>query len=373
MRLALVRLGLLFTACAILLLGANPQQAVFESASRALAAGDYPAAERGFQEVLKAQPNHAGALGNLGIIYSRTNRTDQAIATYRRALKVSANDTPILLNLGILYLRQEAHQKALPLFERVLATDPAHPQARQLRAVCWLYTGQLAPAIRDLETMRTRSPHDQQLLFLLGFAYLKSNDAVTAKRIFDEMFAAAGPAQAEFLLGKACYEAALFDRAEESYLKVAKLDPNFPGLRLELGKLYISQRRTDDAIEELQSVLKANPANEDAHYYLGGLLVQEARYDEAIPHLQEARRLKPDSWSTLFYLGKAKLRMEKLAEAVTLLQKAAALNPDESSCWYQLGRALQASGREQEALRAFARVQNLKAGAAQEGSIVGIR
>ncbi len=358
--------------CGFLLFAADSAKDVFDRAAQALVAGDYPAAERGFQAVLRDEPRHVGALGNLGIIYSRTNRTAQAIAAYRRALRISPDDKAILLNLGLLYLKQESHKKALPLFERVVALDPQHPQARQLLAICRLYTGQLAPAIRDLETLRAAHPKDEQILFLLGFAYLKSSDADHAKSVFQEMFQVAGPARAEFMLGRACYEAALFERAEESYLEVLRLDPAFPGLHLELGKLYISQRRTDDAIRELNIVLRENANNEDANYYLGGLFVQEARYKEAIPYLERARKLKPDSWGTLFYLGKAKLRLDQPAEAATLLQRAVELNPDEASAYYHLGRALRACGRTAEAERAFNRLKDMKSDAL-EGQMVGIR
>ena len=348
-------------------------KAVFDRAVQSLVAGDYPAAERGFQAVLKEQPRHVGALGNLGIIYSRTGRAGQAIAVYRRALQISPDDQAILLNLGLAWLKQEAHQRALPLFERVAALDPKNLQARQLVAVCRLYTGQLAPAIRDFEALRAANPRDEQILFLLGFAYLKNQEADRAKAVFREMFAVAGPARTQFLLGRASYEAALFDRAEESYLEVLRLDPDFPGLHLELGKLYISQRRTDDAIRELELVLKRNPADEDAGYFLGALLIQESRYEEGVPYLDRAMKQKPDSWPILFYLGKAKIRLGKPAEAAALLQKAVELNPDEAAAYYQLGRALQACGRPADAARAFQRVRDLKAGALREDEIPGIR
>lgn len=358
--------------CGLLVWAAESAKVLFDQAVRALVAGDYPAAERGFQAVLRKQPRHLGALGNLGIIYSRTNRADQAIAVYQRVLRLSPDDKAILLNLGLVYLKQESHQRALPLFARVVAIDPQHRQARQLLAVCRLYTGQLAPAIRDLEALRTASPRDEQILFLLGFAYLKNHDPATAKTIFEQMFAIAGPARTQFLLGRACYEAALFERAEESFLEVLRLDPDFPGSHLELGKLYISQRRTGDAVRELNLALKVNPDNEEASYFLGGLLVQESRYAEAILYLERARKLRPDSWATFLYLGKAKLRLERPAEAVTLLQRAVELNPDEPSAFYLLGQALQACGRQVEAGRAFSRVRSLTTGA-PEGKIVGIR
>ena len=145
----------------------EPAQVTFDRAVEALSTGDYGAAEQGFQAVLRQQPNHVGAIGNLGILYARTNRIDRAIAEYQRALRLSPNDEPILLNLGIVDLKEEAHSRALPYFERVFAMDPRNRQARQLLDVCRLYTGEVLPAIRDLKLLTGENPHDEQLLFLL--------------------------------------------------------------------------------------------------------------------------------------------------------------------------------------------------------------
>ena len=109
------------------------------------------------------------------------------------------------------------------------------------------------------------------------------------------MFEAAGAERAQFLLGKANYEATLFPQAEESFLEVLRLNPKFPGVHLELGKVYISLRRNDDAIRELELGLKESTGDADASYFLGGLLVQNDRYAEAIPYLERARKAKPDS------------------------------------------------------------------------------
>ena len=65
-------------------------------------------------------------------------------------------------------------------------------------------------------------------------------------------------------------------QAEEAFLEVLRLNPKFPGVHLELGKVYISLRRTDDAIRELELALKENAGDADASYFLGGLLAQKA-------------------------------------------------------------------------------------------------
>lgn len=351
----------------------EPAQITFDHAVQALTAGDYGAAEQGFEAVLKQQPNHVGAIGNLGILYARTSRVDKAIAEYQRALRLSPNDEPILLNLGIVYLKEELHSRALPYFQRVLAVDPQNQQARQLQDVCRVYTGQVLPAIRDLKLLTQENPRDEQLLFLLGFAYLKGGDSKTAQTIFNQMFQAAGPARAQLLIGKASYDAAIFPQAEESFLEVLRLDPQFPGIHLELGKVYISERRTDDAIEQLREALSADPSNEEANYFLGSLLVRENQYEQGIAYLEEAKRLKPDAYGVYLYLGRAKLHLGQTAEAVGLLQKAVELNPDDASAQYTLGRALKSAGRDIAATRAFARARSLNADAQSEATIPGVR
>jgi len=364
--------------CTFVLYAAEPAEKIFDRAVKDLAAEDYRSAERGFQSVLREQPRNVAALSNLGVIYSRTGRADEAITVYRRALRFSPDDKALLLNLGLAYLRQDSHARALPLFARVVAIDPQHLQARQLLAVCRAYSGELALATADLEALRASSPRDENILFLLGFVYLKSHEPEKAKAIFEQMFEAAGPVRAEFLRGKASYEAAMFLPAEECFLQVLRLNPTFPGVHLELGKVYISLRRTEDAIRELKLALQENQGDPDASYFLGGLLVQEGRYAEGIPYLERAKTAKPDFWAPHFYLGKAKLRLEKPAEAVVMLQRAVKLSPDEASAYYLLGQALQACGRGPEARQALSRVRDLRAGALEnftldDGRVAGTR
>ena len=141
--------------CAFLVSAADSAKDIFDGAVKALAAGDTEGAERGFQSVLRQEPRNIAALSNLGVIYSRTSRSDQAIAAYKRALEASPDDKAILLNLGLVYLRQEDHAKALPLFSArggARSSAPAGaPIASQSAAPI---SGQLDPAIRDLEALR---------------------------------------------------------------------------------------------------------------------------------------------------------------------------------------------------------------------------
>src|ERR1017187_7500308 len=116
-------------AAAVTAAADQPSQ-LFERAVKELSAGNYAAAEKDLQQVLGASPNHLGALQNLGLVYSKTGRLNQAIAAYRHALELRPRDPTLLLDLGVAYLKQESFTDALPVFQRLMDSGPEVAAAR---------------------------------------------------------------------------------------------------------------------------------------------------------------------------------------------------------------------------------------------------
>src|SRR5215469_8017062 len=332
---------------------------LFTQASQALAAGDYVSAESGFYEVLKLEPRNLGALGNLGVVYSRTHRYSKAIDVYNRALKLSPRDSGLLLDLGLVYLKQNDYAHAQPLFRRLHQLNTDDRKSTNLLATALVFGGKPAEAIGLLEPAARKDP-DPAAVYLLGVAYYKAGQVEAGKQMFHEMLAnASTKTQASFLLGHAYYDSDRFDEAEGAYRDVLRADGKFPGIHRELGKVYVSLRRNDEARKELELALQQDPEDHSAAYFLGALLVQNGLYSDGVPYLERAFRSEPDSWAACFYLGKAKLKLQDRDAAITLLGEAAQLNPDEATIFYLLGTALRAKGREQEAQAAFHRVTEL--------------
>jgi predicted Zn-dependent protease len=337
--------------------GADALETTFSRAAAALSRGDLPAAEQGFDAVLKSQPNHVGAMGNLGVIYSRSGRTHQAIAIYRRALKVAPNDMALLVNLGLAYLKEENHSAAKQVFEPLVKRDPSNARLRELLATTQVYTGESDKALASLEQL----PRTPNTIYLMGLANLRAGNREKARELLDEAFPAAmSPAQAAFMKGKAYYDATLFDDAIREFRKARALDESLPGVRMELARALVSIRDNDAAEGELRGLLKAQPSDADACYLLGALLVQEGKETEAVRLLEIARAARPDGWGAYYYLGRAKLQIDDARSAAPLLKKAADMNPEESAVFYHLSRALKALGRDAEARKAAARVAELK-------------
>jgi tetratricopeptide (TPR) repeat protein len=341
--------------CLITLYAADSAEALFLRASAALQAQNYKDAESGFQAVLKLEPSNIGALGNLGVIYSRTHRYTQAIDSYQRALRIAPLDKAMLTNLGLTYVKQEEFTAAASIFEK-LARDQSNLQARELLASCRVSLGQFDLAFAVLKPLAEAEPDNPGVLYMLGIALTRLKRTDEAQTAFTRMMTAAKPAQANFLMGKASYETGNFEKAADFFNQAIAQDPSLIEAHRELGKTLTSLHNDSEAERELRSAGNDDP---EALYFLGALLSQ-TQPKEAAALLHRAHELMPDFWAPLYYLGRIAVEQHRPNDAVPVLERAAKLKPQESAIAYQLGKAYQAQGKPVEARAAFARVKQLK-------------
>ena len=347
----------------LLALAAVTTEQIFVSASQALQAGRLTEAEQGFLSVLQREPSNVGALGNLGVIYSRGDQPTKAISVYQRALKLAPAEPGLLLNLGLAHLKIDDFAQAKPLFAQLVRQPGSRQaQARELLAITQLQTGEIAAALAALTELAAAPSPSTAVLHFLALGHLKQGDKQAAAGVLDRLFALLPPARGHYLQGRVWYDAAVFDNALASYQKAAAIEPALPGLALETGKTQLSLRNAPAAEKSLRAAHAASPNNAEAAYFLGALLVQNGKPAEGAPLLKQVRSQRPDLWGTSYYLGKASLALGRAAEAIPLLQEALRHSPRESAVHYQLARALQAAGRGAEAKQAFAAVRRLQSG-----------
>jgi arylsulfatase A-like enzyme/tetratricopeptide (TPR) repeat protein len=84
---------------------------------------DLKLAEKHFLEALKIDPALLSAGNGLGIVYSRGNRLEEALAAWRRTLVVKPDFAPVLLNLGITLLEAGRAGEALEHLQKYRAAS----------------------------------------------------------------------------------------------------------------------------------------------------------------------------------------------------------------------------------------------------------
>jgi len=329
----------LVTCLALLLWQGQTTPQVFADAAQALQANRLPEAEAGFREVLRRKPHNLGALGNLGVLYSRQNRPALAIDTYQRALGLAPSEPGLLLNLGLAHLKLDDCASAKPLFAQL-----STPQASELHAICQ----EVAAATAALEQLAPTPA----VYHFLSVAYVKQKEIPRAEAALAKLYAVLPEVQADYSEGRVWYDAGLFNKALASFVQ--------SGNQLETGKTLISLRRFAEAVAALRRALAENPNDVESQYVLGALFGQENDPKAAIPLRTNVTTARPDLWGTHCYLGKAQVLLGNTKAALPLLETAAKRVPEEAPVHYQLARASQAVGRPADAKLAFARVAKLQ-------------
>src|SRR5947207_11189302 len=94
----------------------RPQEpkTLFEEAQRALAAGDYASAEKGFREVLKLDSQSAAAYSGLGVVYLRTEKINSAIRAFETGKNIARQAVSMDLNLPVAFRTQQTLRHAIP-------------------------------------------------------------------------------------------------------------------------------------------------------------------------------------------------------------------------------------------------------------------
>ncbi len=109
-----------------------------------------------------------------------------------------------------------------------------------------------------------------------------------------------------YLSGTLAWEKQDWDGAEELYLRLLQIDPNWVMARNHLGYLAMAQGRFADAEEHFRTYEFVAPDQANPHDSLGELLVLLGRYDEARQELEAGLELRPDfcaSYRNLLGIG----------------------------------------------------------------------
>jgi hypothetical protein len=106
---------------------------VMERMEAAVVRGDESAAEQVLLSGLQHAPEDPLLLFNLGVLYERSSRLDEAKAAYQRAVTARPEYVDAWINLGTVCARRNDLKGAREAWERALSLDPASPARENLR------------------------------------------------------------------------------------------------------------------------------------------------------------------------------------------------------------------------------------------------
>ena len=235
-------------------------------------------ADRLYREILAGAPDHADALGLLGLLQAQRGRYQAAAELLSRAVAADPSNPAALYNLGNVLKELKEFEKAIGCYDQALAAGGD-----------------------DAGTLNNRAC----VLFDLG----RFDEALAGH----ERVIALQPARpgAHINRGNALLALSRFDEALSSYRRALTLSPDHPDALFGHAKALTNLLRYEEALASYSRTIAVDPRHADAHADTGHLLFQLGRYREALtaydraigtaPNLAHAHKGRGD---TLFKLGR---------------------------------------------------------------------
>lgn len=242
-------------------------------------------------------------------------------------------------NLGVLEARRGRYDEALKNFERASQGDPSDADFNFNRGLALWYEGRFSDAAESLQAAVQANPGDVETHTVLAMVYGKLGDDAAEQREYDwlsenEVGVAAGQPGDVLPLPrlKKNYDGRAFrlleitlHNAMEQHMANASRQKQVDAHLAEASRMLAKNLR-GEAERELSEASRLDPDNPGIHIQLGQVLDAEGKHQEAVAELQNALSLD-DSVEAHLSLARVYLSMNQTDLAQAQSQAALKLEP----------------------------------------------
>ena len=156
-----------------------------------------------------------------------------------------------------------------------------------------------------------------------------------------------------YMLGLSAWKSGDLPKSEHAFEQALKLDGAHMKSLVNESRLFIDQKRYDEAIERLTRASEVDPKSTVVFRLLGRTYAAKGEMDEAIEAYRAAIEAdEGDAWS-MNNLALLLVEIKRADEALPLLAKAVELRKDVAEFHNNLGMALEHTGRFKAAAKAY--------------------
>ena len=214
------------------------------------------ALERIWQKKSDENPNDAEAKANLGVVYQKQKRYNEALAEYQKAERLNPQNLNTKINIGTLFQEQKKYDAALASYNSVLASNPKNTNVLIYKAECLKGLNKNNEAAGIYKKVLEIEPGNLQAKTEL-YSLMKSS--MSGEELLSYMY--------QNLLSNPESAAAYYEFAYELH---------------KAGKI-------DDAAKYYRQALVMDKNNIDAYINLSQCLRQQKKYEEAKGIIKQAQ------------------------------------------------------------------------------------
>lgn len=273
-----------------------------------------------------------------GYNFLRADLLDDAAAAFKELTALDTAGADGWLGLADVALRQGRDGESRAILDSLRRAAPEDP----IILVSWgnfLRTqGQGAQAEAALKKASRLAPENAAPHAALGNLYVLSGERYAAAAQAYSKAIALEPRYADAHFGLGLMEArqGRGEAAAASLKKAAELAPEDPLPSYHLARLYLVEKKYDQALQALDGALRAAPSYAPAWLARGDVLASKGEDGKALKEYEAASKLDPDDPVARVRLGMVYKRVGQVKEADAAYQAAIALDPQQAVAYNNL-------------------------------------
>jgi tetratricopeptide (TPR) repeat protein len=277
-----------------------PRERPDREIDRALAARDWPRAERLLVDAIEREPRSASLLKTLASVFLMDRRPLNAAIALKKAEAIEPLDTTARFHLVLAYVAMGRGEWARPELDRLIAAQPGNALYPYWLGRLDYDAGQYASAVRRFEAAIALDPTHVRAFDNLGLCHEALNqpeaamaryrDAIRLNRLAPE------PSPWPLLnLGILLRTRGEVAEAEALFREALGADAGFARAHYQLAAVLEDAGRLDEAVQSLDRAVRADAAYAEPHYALSRLHRRLGRTAEADAELRAFQALKAAS------------------------------------------------------------------------------
>jgi tetratricopeptide (TPR) repeat protein len=269
-------------------------------------AGQLKDAERVCREILADHPDDFDTLRQLAHVLGLRGSLEAAEATLRHALRLRPDAAEAAGHLrsllaakefrqGVAWAKEQKTDEAVASMRRAIAHEPGFAQAHQALGTLLAGQGKLDEAVVSFRAVVALSPNTALAHYNLALALQNQQQYAEAEAGYRRALQLDPKyAHAHNNLAIVLAEQGRPAEAEASYRKAVECAPDYADAHFNLADLLVKQNRLDEAEDFCRRGLKRSTDPVDAHYKLGIALAAQNKLGEAAACYRKVIELESD-------------------------------------------------------------------------------
>jgi len=256
------------------------------------------------QQTISLDPKRSESYLLLGLLQLRSNMTDQAEASFKRAVQADPAAMNGQLALGGFYQSHNRLPEAEQQFHHAIEIGPKDPAPRAALVRLLMQQGKRDDAVTVLKETKKDLQDNPEGYRMLGDFYFATGDVESAYMEYGSLYKdhpkdlQTKKNYIQILILKSQMDQATklsrLDEATKLNNEILKSTPHDLDALVFKGQIQLRQNDAAGAVQSFQAALKSDPNNAVAHYHLGLAYAQQRDLKHAEAEWREAVRIKPD-------------------------------------------------------------------------------